>query len=101
MVNMSLDELLIGLILQDLKHNQLIQGLDRLNLDSGYCHYLGILDLVQRLIGVPDDLMDDFTATYMDSMDRCLEFPISRSGDELRPWALECYERLRGINKKS
>ena len=83
-MNISLDELVIEMILQDLKHNQLVLGLDRLNLDAGYCHYLGILDLIQRLMGIPNELMDDFSAIYMAFMQRGLEFPISRSGEELR-----------------
>ena len=99
MVNMTLDELIIELILQDLKHNQLILGLDRLNLDAGYCHYLGIIDLVQRLMDVPDELIEDCTACYVAFMNRCLEFPISRSGEELRPFAIECYDLLKEINK--
>jgi hypothetical protein len=41
-MEIKLEELVIELILQDLKHNQLIYGLDRLNLDAGYCHFLGI-----------------------------------------------------------
>ncbi|MEX2568241.1 MAG: hypothetical protein WD431_20005 [Cyclobacteriaceae bacterium] len=100
MVNMTLEKLIIELILQDLKHNQLICGLERLNLDAGYCHYLGILDLIQRLMGVSDDEMDEFSATYMISMHRSLEFPISRSGEELRILAIECYDSLREKNKK-
>lgn len=92
---MTLDELIIELILQDLKHNQLILGLDRLNLDAGYCHYLDIMDLIQRLMEVSDDLIDEFSATYMASMHRSLDFPISRSGEELRPLAMECYEDLK------
>ena len=100
MVDMPLDELVIELILQDLKHNQLILGLDRLNLDAGYYHYLAIMDLVQRLMDIPDELTEDFTACYMASMNRCLEFPISRSGEELRPLAAECYDSLRETNKK-
>lgn len=100
MMNMDLDQLIIELILQDLKHNQLVLGLDRLNLDAGYCHYLGILDLIQRLMSVPDELMDEFTATYMGYMQGCLEFPISRSGEELRVLASECYDRLREKNKQ-
>ncbi len=99
MVDMPLHELIIELILQDLKHNQLILGLDRLNLDAGYCHYLAIMDLVQRLLDVPDELAEDFTACYMAFMNRCLEFPISRSGEELRPLAVACYNLLREINK--
>jgi len=72
MMNMTLDELITELILQDLKHNQLVVGLDRLNLDAGCYHYLGILDLIQKLMGVPDKLMDEFAATYMDYMQRCM-----------------------------
>jgi len=96
-MNMTLDELIIELILQDLKHNQLILGLDRLNLDAGFCHYLGILDLIQRLMGIPEELVDDFSAAYMVYMQRCLEFPISRSGEELRELAVECYENLTAM----
>ena len=99
-MNMTLDELIIELILQDLKHNQLILGLDRLNLDAGYSYYLSIMDLVQRLMDVPDELAEDFTACYMAFMNRCLEFPISRSGEELGPFAIECYGLLREINKR-
>ena len=95
-----LEELVIELILQDLKHNQLLYGLDRLNLDAGYCHFLGILDLVQRLMEVPKELIDDFADTYMDAMHRSLDFPISRSGEELRTLAAECYDLLRKKIKK-
>ncbi len=94
---MPLDDLIIELILQDLKHNQLIFGLERLNLDAGYCHYLGILDLIQRLMGIPEELVDDFSTSYMSYMQRCLEFPITRSGEELRQLAVECYDNLRAL----
>ncbi len=94
-MNITLDELIIELIRQNLKHNQLILGLDRLNLDAGCYHYLGILDLIQKLMGVSDGLMDEFAATYMEYMQRCVEFPISRSGEELRELARECYGSLR------
>ena len=90
-MEITLEELLIELILQDLKHNQLIYGLDKLNLDAGYCHFLGILDLVQRLMEVPEERMDWFADTYMDAMHRALDFPITRSGEELRALAMECY----------
>lgn len=93
-MNITLDELIIELIIQDLKHNQLILGLDRLNLDVGYCHFLGILDLNQWLMGVPDNQMDGFSATYMAVMHRSLEFPISRTEEELRLLAIECYDIL-------
>ncbi len=99
-MEITLEDLVIELILQDLKHNQLIYGLDRLNLDAGYCHFPGILDLVQRLMKVPEELMDDFADTYMDAMHRSLDFPISRSGEELMSLARECYDLLKKKNKK-
>ncbi|MEX0884628.1 MAG: hypothetical protein WDZ72_14255 [Cyclobacteriaceae bacterium] len=67
---MTLDELIIELILQELKHNQLVCGLERLNLDAGYSHYLGILDLIQRLMDVPEELNDDFCTAFMGFMQR-------------------------------
>ncbi len=87
----KLEDLVIKLILQDLKHNQLIYGLDKLKMDAGYFHFLGILDLVQRLMDVPEERMDEFGETYMDAMHRSLEFPISRSEEELRGLVVECY----------
>jgi hypothetical protein len=78
----------------------LVVGLERLNLDVGYCHYLGILELIQKLMSVSDGMMDEFSATYMGYMQRCMEFPISPSGEELRELARECYERLREKEEK-
>ncbi len=40
--------------------------------------------LLQRLMGVPEELMDDFADIYMDTMHRTLDYPISRTGEELR-----------------
>jgi hypothetical protein len=45
--------------------------------------------LLQRLMGVPEELMDDFADTYMDTMHRTLDYPISRTGEELRSLAIE------------
>lgn len=78
---MTLYELIVELILQDLKHNQLVLGLDRLNLDAGYCHFLGIMDLNQKLMGIPEGLIDEFSDTYMTAMHRSLHLPMSRSGE--------------------
>ncbi|WP_460546001.1 hypothetical protein [Echinicola sediminis] len=93
-MNIQKDELIIELILQDLKHNQLIRGLDKIDLDAGHCHHLGIMDLVKRLMEVPEHWENDFLDTYMGYMDRCLDYPISSLGEELRELAEECYEGL-------
>lgn len=99
-MNMPLDELIIELIRQDLKHNQLIVGLDRLNLDAGYCHYLGIMDLIHRLMEVSEKSTDEFTSIYMNYMQRGMEFPVSRSGEELLGLARECFESLGKLEEQ-
>ncbi|AGA76675.1 hypothetical protein KZP23_01910 [Echinicola marina] len=96
MINIQNDELIRELIRQDLKHNQLVKGLDNLDLDAGHRHHLGIMDLVKRLMEVPEHLENDFLDTYMGYMDRCLDYPISSLGEELRVLAEEGYE---GLNK--
>lgn len=92
MINIQKDELIIELIRQDLKHNQLIKGLDNLSLDAGHLHHLGIMGLVKQLMEVPVHLENDFLDTYMGYMDRCIAYPISSLGEELRELAKECYE---------
>ncbi len=72
-MDITLEELVIELILQDLKHNQLIYGLDRLNLDAGYCHFLGILDLVQRLMKVPEAICLQSAVTHSISFGNLLD----------------------------
>ncbi|WP_226334505.1 hypothetical protein [Echinicola marina] len=84
MINIQKDELIIKLIHQDLKHNQLVQGLNNLDLDAGHRHHLGIMDLVKRLMEVPEHLENDFLDTYMSYMGRCIDYPISSLGEELR-----------------
>jgi hypothetical protein len=51
-------------------------------------------------MGVSDEMMDGFSATYMAYMQRCMEYPNSRSGDELRALARECYKSLREKEEK-
>lgn len=89
------EEFIVELILQDLKHHQLVIGLDRLNLDPGYCHFLGIMELVQKLMKVPEERGDDFSTDYHDYMQKCDDFPISPSGEEMRGLAGECYKCLK------
>jgi len=100
MINIQKDELIIKLIRQNLKYNQLIKGLDNLDLDAGHRHHLGIMDLVKRLMEVPEHLENDFLDTYMGYMDRCLDYPISSLGEELRDLAEEWYKGLGELRMK-
>lgn len=100
MINIQKDELIKTLILQDLKHCQLLFGLDKLNLDAGYCHFLSILDLIAKLMEISADDVNGFNETYMMFMDRCMDYPLSTMGEELKPLAEECYLALTEIQKE-
>ena len=51
---MSDKELIINLIQQDLKHSQLVLGLDELGMEASDKHCLEILDIVANLMKVPE-----------------------------------------------
>ncbi|WPR75760.1 hypothetical protein [Algoriphagus sp. NG3] len=99
-LNVSIDDLIEELIMADMKHSQLTDGLGALDLCTEN-HYLGIYDLmlkifqVERCVGV-----DDFTVTYLYFMDKASDFPITHLGEELRPLAKECYQSLVELAKE-
>uniref|UniRef100_UPI003F6F3138 hypothetical protein n=1 Tax=Algoriphagus sp. TaxID=1872435 RepID=UPI003F6F3138 len=92
--NVSIDDLIEELIMADMKHSQLTDGLGALDLCTEN-HYLGIYDLllkifqVERCVGV-----DGFTDTYLCYMHKASDFPITHLGEELRPLAQECYQAM-------
>ena len=47
---MKKQEIILNLIQQDLKHNQLVIGLDKLGLEGSDIHNLRILEMVSNLI---------------------------------------------------
>lgn len=94
MENMTLDEFIIEMILHGLKQNQLICGLDRYNLDVGYCHYMRVLDLIKKLMEILENLMVEFLIIYMAAMHKSVKFPIFLSGDELMRLGMGCYENF-------
>ncbi|WP_136465155.1 hypothetical protein [Flagellimonas onchidii] len=50
---MNTKELIIRIIQEDLKHSQLVEGLNHLGLDADQFHSLGLLDVVLDLMKVP------------------------------------------------
>ena len=99
MINISKDELIKTLILQDLKHCQLVYGLDQLHLDAGFRHFLGIMDLIRQLMDIPESEANQFYDTYSSYMQNCMNYPISSNGEELIPVAEECFLSLEKIQK--
>ncbi len=92
-------ELIINLIQQDLKHNQLTAGLRRIGLEGDDIFYLGILELVAQLMKVPNELCigDRWNETYISFMDEAIHFEITDRSDSLRPLAEICYRQLKAL----
>jgi len=88
-------DLIISLIQQDLKHNQLVEGLENLGLDGGGLHYLGVLELVCRLMKVPENVQDQWSELYIGFMKEAAKHEIEEKPDSLRPLAEVCYYKLK------
>ncbi|MFT6443382.1 MAG: hypothetical protein ACJASQ_001165 [Crocinitomicaceae bacterium] len=92
---MSERELIISLIQQDLKHCQLIVGLDELGLEASDKHCLGILDIVADLMRVPEGNVEfDWGRTYVTYMAECTGMEVEYKSDSMRPYAETCYDDL-------
>jgi len=93
-------ELLINLIQQDLKHNQLIIGLDKIGLEGSEMHNLRILEMVSKLMKVPKALQEEWTNAYMLCMEESVNYQITSRGESLRNLAEVTYYKLRDISRK-
>lgn len=92
---MSEEELIIALIQQDLKHSQLVVGLDRLGLEASERHCLQILDIVAHLMKVPEGYKEfDWGRVYVTYMAECDGVDIDCTADSMRPYAISCYDDL-------
>ena len=98
---MKKQEIIQDLILQDLKHNQLIIGLDKIGLEGSEMHNLRILEMVAELMKVPKTLQEDWTNAYMLCMEESVNYQITNRGESLKPLAEVCFNRLKQLIKKS
>ena len=95
---MSEKELIISLIQQDLKHCQLIVGLDQLGLEASDKHGLELLDIVADLMHVPAGNAEfDWGRIYVTYMSECAGVEIESTSASLRPFAESCYEDWCGV----
>lgn len=85
-------KLIIKLIQQDLKHNQLTTGLRQLGLDTNL-HNLEIMDIVAQLMGISEP-SEKWIETYIDFLNKADQYNISNKGNELIILAKNCYEKL-------
>ena len=92
---MNQKELIISLIQQDLKHSQLVVGLDELGLEASDKHCLEILDLVAEIMEVPAGKVEyAWGSLYMTYMSECTGMEVEATSAAFRPYAEVCYEEL-------
>ncbi|MBN4062176.1 hypothetical protein JYU20_03155 [Bacteroidales bacterium AH-315-I05] len=91
---MTNKDLIIQLIQQDLKHNQLTGGLQKAGLETDL-HNLEIIEVVARLMDVPKgEVSNQWEETYISFLEQAVEYKISDRAEELLPLAEECYNLL-------
>ena len=98
---MEKELLIIDLILQDLKHNQLLTGLEKIGLNGSDTHYLGILEIVFQLMKVPEQIANDWGELYVKFMNQAIHYEITSSTkkETLKPLAEVCYRQLKVLIK--
>ena len=92
---MSNKQLIISLIQQDLKHSQLILGLDELGLDASDKHCLELLDIVANLMQVPEGHIEcDWGRLYVTYMAESKKVGVQHTSETMKPFAEACYNGL-------
>lgn len=93
---MKTKELVISLIQQDLKHTQLIAGLDNLGLEASDKHHSQILEIIAKLMQVPEGVIDDnLGQIYNSLMQEAKHFQITQTHEAFREYATLCHRQLK------
>jgi hypothetical protein len=93
---LPLETLIKELILADLRHSQLIFGLEALQLAPMDYHFLNLYQLIANWMGFrSDEELDTFMEIYQSYMYKSTSFPVSQHGMNLKPLVDECFLALR------
>ncbi len=88
-------DLILQLIQQDIKHNQLTEKLRQIGLDDGGTYTLDLLTIVARLMNIPTGkVADTWANVYNSFMHEAHQHPISDAKNHLQPMAEQCYQLL-------
>lgn len=97
-ISLENEKLIIRLIVQDIKHNQLVQGLSQLELDSDGHYELEIVHIVSSLMGIPEGgIHETWGNTYDWFMEQSTDLPVSTDSHDLYRLAEECYHKLIAV----
>lgn len=92
---MSKKELIIKLIQQDLRHCQLIYGLEKIGVDATDKHHLQLFDIVYALMKVPQEIEMEWGNAYQKYMRQAILVEISGTDALLKPLAVLCFRHLK------
>ena len=85
--NMQLDKLLPLLLRQNMKHYQLLQGLESLGLDT-QLHHLDLQEIIAQLMGIPEGKASNrWSDVYMQFLDMATQVAITPRGENLQELA--------------
>lgn len=89
------EELITRLIQADLKHNQLIAGLEALGFSDKGLQHLSIHTILEKLMEVPPEAHNNWATVYFNFLERAQYYPLSPQGEALLPLAEDCYRQLQ------
>lgn len=94
--SISLEILIKELILADLRHSQLIFGLEALQLAPLDFHFLNLYQLIANWMGFrTDEELDVFMEIYQSFMYQSTVIPVSQHGEDLKPLSSRCFLALQ------
>jgi len=93
----SNEHLVIQLLIQDMKHEQLIRGMQSLGFNSNV-HGSNISTIVAGLMGIKeDDISWEWMDVYMSFIKQATNYEITDTGSSLQQLANTCYSCLLEI----
>ncbi len=92
---MNTKELIIRIIQEDLKHSQLLEGLNNLGLEPDQFHSLRLMDIVSDLMKVPSGKVAfQWGLIYTEFLQKAGILKIETNSESLRDLAESCYNQL-------
>lgn len=89
--------LIIRLLVNDMKHEQLLTGLHRLGFESDL-HGSNLCDVVAELMGKRRGMQgEEWQTLYVQFMEKAGSYTITGNGHNLLPLAEQCYECLASL----
>lgn len=95
---MNMKEIIIPVIIEDMRFNQYISALWKLGIEV-YGFDLDLMSVVADLMNIQrEDMTDSWMELYVTELSKSRNLPIEPLGKNLYSLAEECYESLKNFN---